>query len=71
MLATLRQAGIRVVANIKPWLLTAHPEYAKMTKKRAFVWDDQVPTLLMVSRINLVPHACGVLEQALRQEERI
>eukprot|EP00842_Homolaphlyctis_polyrhiza_P007061 jgi/Hompol1/944/HPOL_001582-RA len=39
MFKVLREAGIRTVANIKPWLLAGHPKYAEMISAKGFVWD--------------------------------
>ena len=39
LFAKLRKAGIRVTANIKPWLLSQHPMYSTMVATRGFVWD--------------------------------
>jgi alpha-glucosidase len=44
MFKKLRQAGIKTVANVKPWLLSRHPSYAKVAAERGFVWDDTIPS---------------------------
>ncbi|KAJ3206480.1 Dynamin-like GTPase that mediates homotypic ER fusion [Dinochytrium kinnereticum] len=38
---SLRSSGIRIAANIKPWLLSRHPEYPNMFLKRGFVWSPE------------------------------
>ncbi len=47
MVAPLREAGIRTLANVKPALLTTHPEYAQVAAQGAFVRvaaaDGEVP----------------------------
>ncbi|KAJ1565042.1 hypothetical protein HK405_013301, partial [Cladochytrium tenue] len=40
LFAQLHEAGIRVAANIKPWLLAAHPDYERVKAARGFVWDN-------------------------------
>jgi alpha-glucosidase len=37
MLEPLRDAGIRTLANVKPALLTSHPDYAELAERGAFV----------------------------------
>lgn len=37
MLAPLQRAGIRTIANVKPALLTRHPEYDELASRGAFV----------------------------------
>jgi len=41
MVETFHQAGMRVMANIKPCLLDSHPNYAEVSKLGAFVKDSQ------------------------------
>ena len=45
MLAPLRAAGIRTLANVKPALLTSHPDYAALAKRGGFVRraEDDAP----------------------------
>ena len=40
MFDILNKAGIKTVANVKPWLLTIHPEYEAMKKSNGFVIDS-------------------------------
>lgn len=40
----LRREGIRVAANIKPWLLKLHPDFATLAATRGFVWDPSTDT---------------------------
>ncbi|KAJ3165314.1 hypothetical protein HK101_000243 [Irineochytrium annulatum] len=37
----LRDNGIRVAANIKPWLLSQHPDYEKLKSEKGYVWDPE------------------------------
>lgn len=42
----LKEQGIYIFANVKPWLLRdAHPDYEEVKRKRGFVWqsDHDVP----------------------------
>lgn len=39
MFKTLRESGIKTVANVKPWLLMCHPDYGKMKQGRGYIWD--------------------------------
>lgn len=39
MFETLYKAGIKTVANVKPWLLSQHPNYGLVKSERGFVWD--------------------------------
>jgi alpha-glucosidase len=42
MLKLLNQSGIKVMANVKPWLLKQHPDYPEIEKKRGFLSEDNV-----------------------------
>ncbi|KAJ3320288.1 hypothetical protein HDV06_005432 [Boothiomyces sp. JEL0866] len=35
----LHSKGIKVVANVKPWLLANHPNYKGLEERKGFVWD--------------------------------
>ncbi|KAI8097398.1 glycosyl hydrolases family 31-domain-containing protein [Halteromyces radiatus] len=35
-----RDAGMKIFANVKPWLLTNHPDYNKVASEHGFVWDE-------------------------------
>ena len=37
-----RNRGIRIAANIKPWLLKEHRDYKKILSARGFIWDMEV-----------------------------
>ncbi|KAJ3312140.1 hypothetical protein HDV04_003394 [Boothiomyces sp. JEL0838] len=37
----LHSKGIKVVANVKPWLLANHPKYKELEKAKGFVWDPE------------------------------
>ncbi|OZJ05584.1 hypothetical protein BZG36_01721 [Bifiguratus adelaidae] len=37
----LKDAGIHVFANIKPWLLEVHPEYNYLKAQKGYIWDDE------------------------------
>ncbi|KAJ3269415.1 hypothetical protein HDV01_001413 [Terramyces sp. JEL0728] len=37
----LRLAGIKVVANVKPWLLANHPHYKLLRGQKGLVWDPE------------------------------
>ncbi|KAJ3411782.1 hypothetical protein HDV05_001740 [Chytridiales sp. JEL 0842] len=37
----LRTEGIRIAANIKPWLLSRHPEYTTLLNDRGYIWDEE------------------------------
>jgi alpha-glucosidase len=39
LFSDLRKEGIRVAANIKPWLLKMHPNYDELAQARGFVWN--------------------------------
>lgn len=41
LMAKLRDAGIHVFANIKPWLLETHPYYDELRALRGFIWNDE------------------------------
>ncbi|KAI8922835.1 glycosyl hydrolases family 31-domain-containing protein [Entophlyctis helioformis] len=41
MFARLHSAGIKTVANIKPWLLSQHPLYASTLASKGFIWDPE------------------------------
>ena len=41
MFGLLRDAGIKTVANVKPWLLFGHPAYPVLLRTKGFVWDDE------------------------------
>ncbi|KAJ3269624.1 hypothetical protein HK104_005091, partial [Borealophlyctis nickersoniae] len=41
MFQKLKAAGIKTVANVKPWLLSLHPEYQAMAARKGFVWDPE------------------------------
>ena len=38
----LDSAGIKTVANVKPWLLEDHPYYSQAHEERCFIWDKEV-----------------------------
>lgn len=42
MFEKLRKAGIKTVANVKPWLLKCHPDYDKVKNQRGFIWDEEI-----------------------------
>lgn len=39
-----RDAGMKVFANVKPWLLTNHPDYSRMESQRGLVWQPDHPS---------------------------
>lgn len=44
----LNTLGIRIFANIKPWLLEqSHPDYKKMVKEKGFIWNEDRPSKVM------------------------
>lgn len=36
-----QDAGMKIFANVKPWLLETHPDYELMKSKHGFVWQQQ------------------------------
>ncbi|KAI8332197.1 glycosyl hydrolases family 31-domain-containing protein [Chlamydoabsidia padenii] len=34
-----RDSGMKIFANVKPWLLTSHPDYFSLESHSAFVWE--------------------------------
>jgi alpha-glucosidase len=40
MFQKLKKSGIKTVANVKPWLLTCHPDYEKVKKGKGFIWNN-------------------------------
>lgn len=45
---TLNKKGVRIFANIKPWLLKqGHPDYEKLTQEKGFVWNGDEPSKVM------------------------
>ncbi|KAI9029749.1 glycosyl hydrolases family 31-domain-containing protein [Phycomyces nitens] len=46
--AHLKAAGIRIFANVKPWLLKTHPDYALLKVSHGLVWnpDEMGPATL-------------------------
>lgn len=40
MFQILMKSGIKIVANVKPWLLMCHPDYEIMKNGRGFIWDN-------------------------------
>ncbi|RUP45835.1 galactose mutarotase-like domain-containing protein [Jimgerdemannia flammicorona] len=41
LMANLKDAGIHVFANIKPWLLETHPYYGELKKLKGYIWNDE------------------------------
>ncbi|KAJ1547069.1 hypothetical protein HK096_004362 [Nowakowskiella sp. JEL0078] len=41
LFSKLRASGIKTVANIKPWLLCAHPNYQELKDNHGFIWDPE------------------------------
>ncbi|CAO3641795.1 unnamed protein product [Cunninghamella blakesleeana] len=34
-----KEAGMKIIANVKPWLLETHPDYALLKSKHGFIWQ--------------------------------
>lgn len=44
----LDKRGIKIFANIKPWLLyNSHPDYEHVQQQQGFIWDDNKPSSVM------------------------
>ncbi|KAI8079342.1 glycosyl hydrolases family 31-domain-containing protein [Thamnidium elegans] len=44
----LNTAGVRIFANIKPWMLqNSHPDYEQIRKEKGFVWNETEPSRVM------------------------
>lgn len=41
MFSNLKQAGIKTVVNVKPWLLKQHPGYPLVADNKGFVWNPE------------------------------
>ncbi|KAI8815256.1 glycosyl hydrolases family 31-domain-containing protein [Cladochytrium replicatum] len=41
MCKKLRDNGIRIVANVKPWLLSGHPSYGQEKKFKCYIWNPE------------------------------
>lgn len=39
----LHSAGVMIAANVKPWLLIAHPDYVKLCYRQGFFMADDMP----------------------------
>jgi alpha-glucosidase len=45
MFEKLRENGIKTVANVKPWLLTQHPNYKELADRKGFVCNNTSPSI--------------------------